>query len=369
LGKRLPSELTLIFNKMNSTKSKAITIKDIAKALDLAPSSVARALKGSYKISKATTQKVKSYAVAHNYRPNLMAQSLKNKQSRSVGVMLSSIPNNFYAEVINGIESVAANSEYHVMISQSHESYQKEVKGIEHLKWKLVDGLLVSLSNETENLSHFEETIQQGVPVVFFDRIPESIKTHKVVVDNESGSYQLVSHLLSQGYRRIAHITSSPHLFITQTRLCGYKKALEEKNIAVNETYIKFCLHGGGNEEEIRQAVKELLHAKKPPDAITTASDRITIKVFAILKEMGLKIPEQIAIGGFSNFGEPQLFSPSLTTVTQSAFEMGKKAMELLLQLIESKRPVKKFVTITLPTELKGRDSTCRNKGVVASKS
>lgn len=345
---------------MNGKKSKAITIKDIARALNLAPSSVARALKGSYKISKATTQKVKSYAVAHNYRPNLMAQSLKNKQSRSVGVMLSSIPNNFYAEVINGIESVAASSDYHVMISQSHESYEKEVKGIEHLKWKLVDGLLVSLSNETEDLSHFEEMIQQGIPVVFFDRIPEKIKTHKVIVDNEGGSYQLVNHLLIQGYKNIAHITSSPQLSITQMRLSGYTKALMERSLPVEEAYIKYCLHGGGDDAEIQQAVEELLQLPEPPDAITTASDRITIRVFAILKDKGFNIPEQMAIGGFSNFGEPQLFSPSLTTVVQSAFDMGKKATELLLQLIESKRPVKDFVTVTLPTELKIRNSTTK---------
>lgn len=346
---------------MTAQKSKAITIKDIASALSLAPSSVARALKGSYKISKATTQRVKAYAAAHNYRPNLMAQSLKNKQSRSVGVMLSSIPNNFYAEVINGIESVAASSDYHVMISQSHESYQKEVSALEHLKWKLVDGLLVSLSNETEDLRHFEETMQQGVPVVFFDRVPSTIKTHKVVVDNEGGSYQLVKHLLKQGYKRIAHITSSPQLSITQSRLAGYKKAMNERGVAVEDAYVKHCLHGGGDDAEVRQAVEALLRLPHPPDAVTTASDRITIKVFAILKELGIAIPEEMALGGFSNFGEPQLFSPSLTTVTQSAFDMGKKAMELLLQLIESKRPVKKFVTITLSTELKIRDSTCES--------
>lgn len=349
---------------MNDKKTKAITIKDIARALNLAPSSVARALKGSYKISKATTQKVKEYAAKYNYRPNLMAQSLKNKQSRSVGVMLSSIPNNFYAEVINGIESVAASKDYHVMISQSHESYQKEVSGLEHLKWKLVDGLLVSLSNETEDLRHFEETMQLGVPVVFFDRIPESIKTHKVVVDNEGGSYQLVKHLLKQGYGRIAHITSSPQLSITQTRLNGYKKALRESGLPIDEAYIKYCPHGGGNETEIRQAVEELLRLKKRPDAITTASDRITLKVFSILKEKGIAIPKTIAVGGFSNFSEPQLFSPPLTTVVQSAFDMGKKATELLLKLIESKRPVKEFVTVTLPVELKIRESSLKKNKV-----
>ena len=153
---------------MNTKKSVSITIKDIAKALNLAPSSVARALNGSHKISEATIRKVKEYAAANHYRPNLMAQSLKRKQSRSIGVLCGSIPNNFFAEVIGGIESIASNKDYHVMISQSLESFEKEAKELENFQWKCVDGLLVSLSAETKDVSHFEAIIANGIPVVFF---------------------------------------------------------------------------------------------------------------------------------------------------------------------------------------------------------
>ena len=161
-----------------------ITIKDIAKALNLSIATVSRALRDSYKISGVTKQKVLEYAAAHNYRPNLMAQSLKNKKSRTIGVIISAVPNNFFADVINGIESVASQKDYHVIITQSQESREKEIKNTEHLAWKSVDGLLVSLSTETEDVNHFKKLHEFGVPFVFFDRITNDIKTHLVVVDN-----------------------------------------------------------------------------------------------------------------------------------------------------------------------------------------
>ncbi|MGZ3951501.1 MAG: LacI family DNA-binding transcriptional regulator [Flavisolibacter sp.] len=345
---------------MDKKKSATITIKDIAKALDLAPSSVARALKGSHKISEATIQRVREYAKAHNYRPNLMAQSLKRKQSRSIGVLLCSIPNNFFAEVLNGIESIATEKEYHVMISQSHESYEKEVRELENFQWKAVDGLLVSLSAETKDISHFETLIDNGIPVVFFDRVPEEVKAPRVMADDEGGSFQLIKHLLDQGFQRIAHITSSPQLSLTHRRLDGYKRALSESGIDLNDDYIKYCLHGGRDETEIIKAVEELLSLKNPPDAITTASDRITIKTLAVLRGRGIKVPQKVALGGFSNFSSPELFNPSLTTVVQPAFEIGRTAIELLLKLIETKRPVREFPTVVLSTDMKILDSSKR---------
>lgn len=345
---------------MNGDKRFSINIKDIAKALGLSPSSVTRALKGSHKISESTTKRVREYAAAHNYRPNLMAQSLKRKQSRSIGVLLCSIPNNFFAEVLSGIDSIASEKDYHIMISQSHESAEKEIKEIQNLEWKCVDGLLVSLSAETKDVSHLEAIIEKGIPVVFFDRISEQINTHKVVVDDADGAYQLTSHIIDQGFKRIAHITSSPQLSITQQRLEGYKKALQQKSIPLIEDYIKFCMHGGKEEIEVAEAVEQLLSLDPIPDAIITASDRLTIKTFSILKSKGIEIPKKIALGGFSNFSSPELFSPSLTTVVQPAFEIGRKAIELLLDLIESKRPTNKFNTIVLPTELKIRESSIK---------
>lgn len=335
-----------------------ITITDIAKALGMSSSTVSRALKGSYKISEATIQKVKDYAEAHHYKPNLLAQSLKNKQSRNIGVILCSIPNSFFSEVINGIESVAADKDYFVFISQSHESLQKEKKNLEHLAWRSVDGLLVSLSSETADISHFEAIQSKGVPVVFFDRIPNTIHTHKVISDNVDGAFRLTNHLLEAGFRRIAHVTSPPDISITQDRLEGYKQALLQAGLPVRDAYIKYCMHGGMELCEIETVLDELFALDDPPDAIFAASDRLTIGCFSLIKKRGLSIPQDVSISGFSNFSAPGLFSPSLTTVTQRAFDMGRKATELLLQLIESKRPVKKFEKIVLPTELCVRDST-----------
>jgi LacI family transcriptional regulator len=343
---------------MNSHKTGQITIKDIAKALNLSPSSVTRALKGSYKISEETIRKVQAYAEEHHYRPNLMAQSLKNKQSRSIGVLFSSIPNNFFAEVLNGIDSIAASKDYHVLISQTQESFEKEIKELKNFQWKGVDGVLVSLSSETTDLGHFEELMHNGIPVVFFDRVPENVNAYKVEAGEIEGTYQLVKHLLLEGFRKVAHITSSPQLSITKRRLEGYQKALHENDVPANADYIKFCMHGGRDEAEIAQAIDELLNLHEPPDAITTASDRITLKSFAILKSRGVRIPDQMALGGFSNFSSPELFCPSLTTVVQPAFEIGRKAAELLLQVIESKKPVKEFSSFILPTEVIVRGSS-----------
>jgi LacI family transcriptional regulator len=339
-------------------KLETITIKDIAKALNLSYSTVSRALKGSYKISEATREMVKQYASEHHYRPNLMAQSLKNKKSRCIGVVLCSIPNSFFAEVISGIESIAYSQDYLLIITQNLESYEREVKNLENLTWRSVDGLLVSLSTETTDISHFKRLHDQGLPIVFFDRVTDNIKTHQVVTDNIGGTCNAIRHLIERGYKRIATITSSPHISITRERLEGYKKALTEHNMPVNDHYIKYCSHGGMVMDEIETAVETLLQSNEPPDALFTASDRITIGTYSLLTKKGLKIPDEIAVAGFSNFGDPELFNPSLTTVRQSAFEMGKLATELLIQLIESKRPVTTFEKKVLPTELIIRSST-----------
>lgn len=339
-------------------KHENITIKDIAKALNLSYSTVSRALKGSYKISEATRQLVKEYAEAHHYRPNLMAQSLKNQKSRCIGVVLCSIPNSFFAEVISGIESVAYSKDYLLIITQNLESYEREVKNLENLTWRSVDGLLISLSTETKDISHFGELHEQGLPMVFFDRVTNAIPTHQVIADNTGGSYAATRHLIERGYKRIATITSSPYLSISLERLEGYQKALTEFNLPVREEYIQYCMHGGMNIEEIETALDNLLQLPEPPDALLTASDRITIGSYSLLQKRGLVIPDNIAVAGFSNFNAPELFNPPLTTVRQNAFEMGKIATELLIQQVESKRPVNSFEKRVLPTELIVRSST-----------
>ena len=336
----------------------AITIKDIAKALGLSTSTVSRALRGSYEISSETKKLVLEYAEKINYRPNPIALSLKERRSSSIGVVVCEIANTFFSQAINGIESIAYNKGYHVIISQSHESYEREMVNVQHLASRSVDGLLVSLSSETKDISHFMKLHEKGLPIVFFDRVTSEIVTHKVIVDNYKGSYDATVHLINNGYKRIAHITSAPYLSITKERLDGYKNALSENGIAFNEKYVQFSNHGGMIAEEIEETINNLLSQKQKPDAIVTAGDRVTTCTLSILKKLNIKIPDDIAVVGFTNSSIPDIFDPPLTTIRQPAFEMGQVATELLIQLIESKRPVTEFETRVLHTELMIRKSS-----------
>lgn len=338
-------------------KFETATIKDIAKALNLSTSTVSRALRGSYEISPETKKLVLEYAEKINYRPNPIALSLKERRSRSLGVVVSEIANNFFSQAINGIESIAYNRGYHVIISQSHESQEREMVNVQHLASRSVDGLLVSLSSETTDLSHLKQLHEKGLPIVFFDRVTNEIETHKVIANNRLGAFHATEHLIYNGYKKIAHITNSPYLSITKERLEGYREALEKHGIEYNENLVKYCNHGGMIADEVDDAFAKLFSAKIKPDAIFTAGDRITTVCLSHMRNMKKKPPD-IAITGFTNTNLADLFSPSLTTIRQPAFEIGQVATELLIQMIESKRPVTEFETKVLDTELIIREST-----------
>jgi len=339
-------------------KFETVTIKDIARALGLSTSTVSRALRGSYEISPETKKLVLEYAEKINYRPNPIALSLKERRSRSIGVIVCEIANTFFSQAINGIESIAYNRGYHVIISQSHESYEREMVTVQHLASRSVDGLLVSLSNETTDFSHFKQLHDKGLPIVFFDRITDEINTHKVIANNCKGAYEATEHLLKTGFRRIAHITNSPYLSISKERLQGYKDALQAHNMPFEEKLLHYCYHGGMIYEEVEEAVKQLLKMKQQPDAILCASDRLTTCCMTALQKEGKKVPEDMAVIGFTNTNLAELFNPPLSAVRQPAFDIGQVATELLIQIIESKRPVTSFETKVLETELFTRRST-----------
>jgi len=216
----------------------AVTIKDIAKELGISASAVSKALKDSHEISEKTKNLVLACAKKHNYQPNPMAQSLKRGNSKSLGIVISTIDNQFFSQVINGIESVAYSKGYNVIITQTHESYDLEVSNVNHLTVRAIDGLLISLSTETRDLGHLKYLYDKGLPIVFFDRVTDELETHNVIADNFKGAYDATKHLIDGGYRKIAHVTSSPNVSITAERLKGYKLALEENNIPVDEKYI-----------------------------------------------------------------------------------------------------------------------------------
>lgn len=340
-------------------KFDSVTIKDIAKALNLSTSTVSRALRGSYEISPETKKLVLEYAEKINYRPNPIALSLKERRTRAIGVVVSEIANNFFSQAINGIESIAYNRGYHVIITQSHESQEREKVNVQHLASRGVDGLLISLSSESEQIPYLTELHDKGLPIVFFDRVTNEIETHKVTANNYLGTFQATEHLINQGFKEIAHITSSPHLSITKERLEGYKDALAKHKIPINESLIKYCTHGGMISQEVEDALNSLFKGKVKPEAIFTAGDRLTTVCFGLLKRMKQKRGD-VGFTGFTNTQVGDLFSPTLTVIRQPAFEIGQTATELLIQMIESKRPVTEFETRVLETSLIIRESSLK---------
>lgn len=340
----------------------AVTIKDIAKELGISASAVSKALKDSHEISEKTKKLVLECAKKHNYQPNPMARSLKQGKSKSLGVVIPTIDNHFFSQVIDGIESVAYSKGYNIIMTQTHESRELELSNVDHLTIRSIDGLLISLSTETQNIGHLKKLHDMGLPIVFFDRVSNEIETHKVIADNYKGAYDATTHLIRSGYRKIAHITSSVNVSITAERLKGYKAALAENGIAVNDSYIKYCPHGGKDLDEIESVLNELLNSPDRADAIFTASDRITTTTLALLHRLDINIPRDMALLGFTNTQLAGVLNPSLTQVYQPGFEMGKKATEMLISIIESRRPVTEFQTVIFPAQLFTRDSTKSHK-------
>lgn len=338
----------------------AVTIKDIARELGLSTSTVSRALRDSYEISADTKKMVLECAERLHYTPNPIALSLKEKRSRSIAVLVCEIANSFFSQVINGIESIAYSKGYNVIISQSHESFEREVNDLQYLASRSIDGLIISVSSETENMEHLKKLYDKGLPIVFFDRVTEEMNTHLVTVDNFIGAYNATVHLIDNGYKTIACLTNSSHLSITKERIAGYKQALKDNGFLMDENLIKYCNHGGIYREEVEKAMEELVNLKESPDAILGLSDKLTTGALRFLQSKGISVPQEIGLIGFSNSDLTEFLNPSLSIIRQPAFEMGQTATELLLQVIESKRPAKEFTRKVLNTEMIIRNSSQR---------
>jgi len=341
------------------------TIKDIAKALGLSTSTVSRALNGSYEIGTETKKLVLEYAEKINYRPNPIALSLKDHKSHSIGVVVCEVANDYFSQAINGIESIAYNRGYHVIITQTHESFDREAVNVQHLLSRHVDGLLVSLSAETKDVSQYKYLHDKGFPIVFFDRVATDIDTHKVIANNHKGAFDATEQLISSGFTKIAHLTNSNNLLISRERFEGFKAALGAHSIGFNPAWLKYCDHGGMIQTEVEQAITELLALDDRPQAIFVASDRLTISCMYILKKLGIKVPDDIAVAGFTNSDVAELFDPPLTVVRQPAFQIGQMATEMLIKTIESKRPVEEYTTSYVNTELIVRRSSERVDRVI----
>ncbi len=326
-----------------------VTIKDIAKRLKISVSTVSRALRGSADISKETRQLVLAVAEELHYSPNPIALSLRDKKTKVIGVIVQEIANNYCSSVIAGIEDVAFKMGYNVLISQSHEKLDLEVLNTRLLASRRIDGLLITISNETSSVDHLKEMIERGIPVVMFDRVSDEIQTHKVVVDDYKGAFDATSHLIEQGYKRIAHLTISKQLTITQNRLNGYLDALKAHRIPVKKEWIVYC---DFDEAKMKEAVRKLVSSPRRPNAIFSSVERLSMASSKVMTDMKLRVPGDVALAGFADNPLSRYLNPSLTSVCQPTFSIGQNAAELLIELIESKKAEEKYTTIKLKTTL-----------------
>src|SRR5690606_16009778 len=270
-----------------------------------------------------------------NYQPNIVALSLRQSKTNTIGVIIPELVHFFFSTVISGIEDVAYSAGYNVIITQSNESLQREKTDIKALFNSRVDGMLISVSRETNTSDHIDSILAKGVPMVFFDRVYETPNSSKIIVDDLSGAKEATLHLIDQGCQRIAHLEGPPNLEITKQRLQGYLEALKERNMPVDKSLIVSCPLG--TIEEGKSATEKLLTLSEKPDAIFATNDPAAMGAMQAIKDAGLKIPKDIAVVGFSNWFFTALLDPPLTSVDQPGFEMGQEAAKLLIRQIEMK--------------------------------
>jgi DNA-binding LacI/PurR family transcriptional regulator len=330
-----------------------ITIKDIARELGISPSTVSKALKGHHDISSSTKQSVKELAEKWNYKPDQIALSLKSGLSKTIGVIVPEIVHYFFSTVISGIEDYAYDHGYNVMFCQSSESYTREVKAVDTLLSNRVDGILISLSKETDNCSHLRKIQEDGMALVFFDRVCDDIDTDKVIVDDEAGAYEAVKHLINSGCKNIVHLSTSPHLSIGKNRKEGFERALREHNMPLNSDNIIRC----DSMEDAAKIVPGLLNRTNKPDGIFAVNDLTAAAAMKIIINLGFKIPEDIAVVGFTSGLISELTNPTLTSVEQHGYQIGKEAVRMLIDRLEKKHDLPSQTEI-IKTELVIKGST-----------
>lgn len=330
------------------------TIKDLARELGISPSTVSRALRDHPDISAATKKSVTAAAKKHHYQPNQLAQSLQKKRSSTIGVMVPEIRHHFFSTVISGIEEIAYEHGYTIMVCQSNELLAREILNTQALVSNRVAGLLIAVSSETTTYDHLLGALQQGVPVVQFDRVVEELPTSMVVVDDYKAAYEAVKHLIDSGYRRIGHMAGQEGIALNRHRYEGYCDAMRDNGLEVEE---KFHLHGGYREEDGRNGAERYLALDELPEAILAINDPVAVGLFSKFKEAGVRIPDDVALVGFSDTPAAALIEPALTTVYQPAFEMGQAAVTLLLKQFDEEA---EFVPeiVTLETKLLVRASS-----------
>lgn len=337
-------------------KKPQATILDIARILNVSASTVSRALHDHPSISMETKKAVVELAEELKYQPNLLALSLLNKKTNSIGIIVPEITSFYFATVINGVQDMVAAAGYNLMISQSNESVEQEKKIINDLSLVRVDGFLISPSSETVNFDHFDKLKDNDVPIVIFDRDCLGCEADKVLVDDYDGALQAVDYLVKTGCKRIAHITGPSNLSVSRHRLAGYTDALKRNGIEIQHELI--VSSGGFSPEHGIESAKSILSLKNQPDAIFAVNDGVAIGAMAVIKELGKKIPGDISVVGFDDEPYSSYFTPALTSVWQPVYDMGMLSAKILLNRFSSGDTEVKFRREILKPELIIRESS-----------
>jgi LacI family transcriptional regulator len=340
-------------------KKEKATIHDIAEKLNITASTVSRALKDHPRISAQTKKAVLKAAQKLNYQPNHIAAALRNGKSNIIGIIVPTADRSFFSSVIRGIEEIANTSRYNVMICQTYDNYKQEVQTVEALLNARVDGIIASYAKETTDFSHFLKVKERGIPLILFDRSNSDIEVSQVVIDDFLGSYKATEHLIQQGCKRIAHFTNTLKVSIYTERLRGYREALINNGLKYDESLVT---HSNLQVEDGRNSMLQLLKLKETPDAVFSASAFGAMGAMQALKEKNIKIPDQIALVGFSNELFTSFTEPTLTTVDQHSMRMGNAAAEIFLEEITNDNL--KFIPqrIVLKPELIVRQSSLKKK-------
>jgi len=332
---------------------KAVTIKDIARMLGISKSTVSRALGGRSDIHPETKQKILELAGQLHYEPNALAINLKQQRTNTIGVIVPETINRFFARAVGGIQKGADMAGVNVMICQSNESYIAEKKALHSLVSSRVDGLIVSISRETDRSEQFASLIEKGIPLVFFDRIIQDLNASHVVTNNYEIAMQGTEHLIGQGCQRIAFVAGPQHLFNSKGRLDGYLDALRKHDMPIKESYI---LHSHYRSDKVEEYTRYLLNLPQRPDAVFAINDYAAIEMMHVLKKAGLRIPHDMAILGFNNENICRFVEPPLSSIDHPAHDIGVAAAEILINQIrhQDMRIEKRIV----PSQLVIREST-----------
>lgn len=340
-------------------KKEKATIHDIARKLNITASTVSRALNDHPRISAETKKAVLKAAQKLNYQPNNIAAALRNGRSNIIGIIVPTADRTFFSSVVRGIEEIANKSRYHVMIAQTYDNFEKEVATVEALLSARVDGIIASHGKNTDNFDHFRKVRERGLPLILFDRSNDELEVSHVVIDDFLGAYKATEHLIQQGCKRIAHFTNTRKISIYKERFRGYREALLQHNIPLDESLV---VESDLQLEDGRNSMRTLLQSATPPDGVFSASAFSAMGALQVLKEQGKRVPEDVAIVGFSNEPFTSFSEPALSTVDQHATRIGNAAAEIFLEEISADK--QKFIPqkIVLKPELVIRQSSLRKK-------